>query len=353
MCLNGYIYQGTWPHRAPFGYKNIRENGKNGKCDIVVSEYEANIVKTAFELYSTGAYSMNTIREKMNKDFGLNWSKGFIDYLFNNTFFYGVMVCKGVSYPHRYPPLITKELFDEVQKIKAGFQKKKFKYAGKPYIYRGLIRCATCGLAITPEKHKGHVYYHCTQYNGKHDAAWIREEDLTEQFVQFLKRLHIPEDIRQELIGTLSEVHHNKMEFHNSHHKELTKEHTALTKMIDNLYLDKLKEKITEADYDRYYQSFRSQINDVNNCLAQLQDAEDNYYITARYILEVTHQAHDLFISSEVDEKRELLKFLLQNLRLDGKKLVYDVVKPFDLIVDAFDSQLWCAWLDSNQRPTD
>lgn len=343
------LRSGIWPGKAPFGYKNIPKENKDGKCDIIVSEHEASIVKMTFDLYSTGAYSMNTLREKINKEFSLKWSKGFLDYLLNNTFFHGVMVCKGISYPHRYPPIINKTVFDEVQRIKAGFQKKKFKYAGKPYIYRGLLRCATCGLAITPEKHKGHIYYHCTQYNGKHDAAWIREEDLTDQFVQFLKRLHIPENIRLELISTLSEIHHNKIAFHNKHHSELTKEHTTLTTMIDNLYFDKLKMKISENDYDRYYQSFRSQIDDINHRLAQLQDAEDNYYVTAKYILEVTNQAHDLFVSSEVDEKRQLLKFLLQNLKLDGKKVLYDVQKPFDLIVDAFDSQLWCARLDSNQ----
>lgn len=43
---------------------------------------------------------------------------------------------------------------------------------------RGLLRCG--GLRITPEKHKGYVYYHCTQYNGKHEAKWLREEEITE-----------------------------------------------------------------------------------------------------------------------------------------------------------------------------
>jgi len=72
------------------------------------------------------------------------------------------MQVKGKLYPHRYPTLISKNTFEKVQDVKNGYKKKKFKYAGKPYIYRGLIRCAQCGLAITPEKHKGHVYYHCT-----------------------------------------------------------------------------------------------------------------------------------------------------------------------------------------------
>ena len=73
------------------------------------------------------------------------------------------MVMKNKIYPHRYQPLITKTLFEKVQKVKKGFNKKRSKYAGKPYIYRGLIRCAHCGLAITPEKHKLTTIAHNTR----------------------------------------------------------------------------------------------------------------------------------------------------------------------------------------------
>ncbi len=34
--------------------------------------------------------------------------------------------------------------------------------------------------------------------------------------------------------------------------------------------------------------------------LNQLQEAENNYYITAKYVLEVANKAHDLFMGSEV-----------------------------------------------------
>ena len=124
---------------------------------------------------------------------------------------------------------------------------------GKPYIYRGLIRCAHCGLAITPEKHKGHVYYHCTQYNGKHGAKWLREEEITEQLGQVFKNLQMPEDILLQIIETLNAVHQDKVEFHNKEFDKLTAEQKTTTKMMDNLYLDKLKGRITESEYDKFY----------------------------------------------------------------------------------------------------
>jgi len=92
--------------------------------------------------------------------------------------------------------------------------------------------------------------------------------------------------------------------------------------MLENLYIDKLKGRITENEYNKFYQNFKAQLDSVNYRMAQLQEADDNYYILSKHVLALTNQAHELFIGSEVDEKRQLLKFLLANLRLDGKNIV-------------------------------
>ena len=84
-----------------------------------------------------------------------------------------------------------------------------------------------------------------------------------------------------------------------------------------------------------------------------LQEAEDNYYITAKYLLELANRAYDLFISSEVEERRQLVKLVLSNLRVEGKKVRFDAIKPFDTILNYADSQLWLRRPDSNRRPGD
>ena len=48
-------------------------------------------------------------------------------------------------------------------------------------------------------------------------------------------------------------------------------------------------------------------------------------------------------MSSEVEEKRQLIKLVLSNLRLEGENIVYDAQKPFDLILNCSDGQEWCA----------
>ena len=120
-------------------------------------------------MYANDNSSMRAIRDKM-KELGLKGtgrnhnplSTGMICHTLKNPFYYGMMRIKGELYPHKYQPLISKALFDKVQQIRNGHHKKSFKYAGKPFIFRGMIKCADCGCTITPETTKGHIYYHCT-----------------------------------------------------------------------------------------------------------------------------------------------------------------------------------------------
>jgi DNA invertase Pin-like site-specific DNA recombinase len=201
-ALEQKLRKGEWPAKAPYGYKNISD--PDGKANVIVDEYAAAIIQKAFELYATGAFSMSLLCEKINRDFGILWSKGYLDHILKHQFYAGTMLWNKKEYPHRYPPIITQTLFEQVQQVKKNFNKKPAKYAGLPYIYRGLIRCGECGLAVTPEKHKGYIYYHCTQYNGKHNGQWLREEEITNQLSTVFKNLQMPKDIFKQITETLN-----------------------------------------------------------------------------------------------------------------------------------------------------
>jgi len=52
----------------------------------------------------------------------------------------------------------------------------------------------------------------------------------------------------------------------------------------------------------------------------QITDSEyDEYYMTVNYLVELTKRAYELFVGSEVEEKRQLIKLVLSNLTLDYK----------------------------------
>lgn len=337
------VRKGEFSAKAPFGYKNVRIGDKN---DIVVDDHAAHIVKTAFELYATGAYSIDTIADAVRDRFGLKWSKGYIDWLLKHPFYYGEMRWDGKLHPHRYPALISRELFDRVQSIKAGFNKKKRKYGGIPYMYRGLIRCATCDCSMTPSKHKGHVYYYCTQAKFAHPAPGIREEKITEQLGEIFGRMHLPEDALTAILRALTEAHQHKKEFYETHLKRLQDEQLILGRQRDMMYADRLSGRISEEMYDHHAAQLDKRRHDVAMSLQGLEEDNEEYYVTAKLLLEVAHEAYDLFISSNVEERRILISLVLWNLKFDGKNVLCDVQKPFDKIIESNDRQEWCTLLD-------
>lgn len=98
---------------------------------------------------------------------------------------------------------------------------------------------------------------------------------------------------------------------------------------------------ITDSEYDRLYQSFREKVAEIDTRIGMLQEADDNYYITAKYLLELVNRAYELFKGSEVEQRRQLIKLVLQNLRVDGRLVKYSVLNPFDTILNYADRQLW------------
>ncbi len=325
------LRMGVYPTKPPRGY--MRVEIVKGKKEIVVDEFNSRIVQKAYELYASKAFSLESLRLKLNEDYRVDWSKGFLNKVLKDHFYYGVMTWNKKQYPHKYKQLITKELFDQVQQFRADFCKKPFKYGGKPYIYRGLLRCGDCGLSITPEKHRGHVYYHCTQFNGKHGAEWLREEDITEQIGNAFKKMQLPQDVVNKIVDTLKTNHESKSEFRDEQYKKLTEEHELYAKRIERIYMDKVDGSITAEEHAKYHQLFRNQLADIDGRIEMLQNAEDNYYITAKYVLDLANHAYDLFKSSEVEERRQLMRLVLSNTRIEGKKVLFQAQKPFDMIL--------------------
>ena len=81
--------------------------------------------------------------------------------------------------------------------------------------------------------------------------------------------------------------------------------------------------------------------------------ADKEHYITANTILNLAKRAREIFESSEPQEKRYLLNFLLQNVELKQKNLLYKLKTPFDTVLQANTcSDLLRGW-DSNPRPRD
>lgn len=340
------LKNGIWPSKAPFGYKNIIKEDK--KKWIVIDEFEAPIVVKCFEWYSTGSFSMLEIKNKIKEVFNREMSKGYVDFILKNPFYCGIMRYDEQEYPHGYDCLVSKELFDKVKQVKAGYNKKHFKFAGLPYAYRGLIRCSECGCILTPEIKKGkYIYYHCTEYKGKHKAKWIREEEITKEFSKVFQAIQsMPQDVFEEVIQSLKEAHKDKTRFHSDLLERYQKEYNLYEDRIEKMYEDKLDGRITDSYYDQKREEYRGKQKEINEKISKLHYSDEEYYLTVDYLINLAKRAYDVFSSSEPQEKRLFLKKTLQNLREEQGLVKYDLLKPYDKIFFFASSQNWLPLLD-------
>lgn len=329
------IRSGIYPSKAPYGYRNV-DKGDNCKW-IDVEPMEAQIVEKMYEWYSTGSYSMSLIIQEVKTIFNITFYKSRVDQILKNQFYCGTMTYNEKEYTHNYDRIITRELFDKIQNIKAGHHKKHFKYAGLPFLYRGLIKCAECGCMITPEKKtkkngKTYHYYHCTQYKGKHGAQWLTEHELTKQFSAIFSKLVMPQQAIDEMIEALKTNHGHKSDFQKSILTRYQSEYQRYETGIEKAYDDYLLGSITKSKYEEKRKEYRVKQEEINGKIAKLHTADKEYYLTAEYLLKLASYAGKIFESSEMKEKRLLLKIALQNLELKGNKAQYDWVNPFDKI---------------------
>ena len=64
----------------------------------------------------------------------------------------------------------------------------------KPFLYRGFFRCGECGCFITTEEQKGHNYLRCTKRKNPCEQKYVREELITSQIKEEIKKVSLPLD---------------------------------------------------------------------------------------------------------------------------------------------------------------
>ena len=161
--------EGRWMATAPKGYKNIRD--ENNRPVIVPSD-DAPLIKWAFEEIAKGATHANDVRKLCNEK-GLVCSKNNFYKLIRNTVYCGKIFVPAYKDEEEYladgkhEPLITEQLFYEVQDVLNGKRKvlpvKNTRKENLPL--RGFLESPRCGGTLTGSASKGsgglYYYYHC------------------------------------------------------------------------------------------------------------------------------------------------------------------------------------------------
>jgi DNA invertase Pin-like site-specific DNA recombinase len=206
---------GLRPGPAVLGYLNQKRVDK--KCEVIIDHERAPIVKKMFEkvayenwsgrkIYNWLKFELNFKTPKGNKGLTL----GNIYLILQNPFYYGAFeypIKSGNWYQGKHEPIISKELFDDVQKqIKSQFVRSET----KEFAFTKLMTCGLCGSGITADekfkKQKNgnvhrYVYYGCTKVRDKDcKCGYIEEKELIKHFEELIEKIDINEiGIREKI----------------------------------------------------------------------------------------------------------------------------------------------------------
>ena len=159
-----------------YGYEICLEDipGKPGKYikRVHINESEARVIRYVFEQYNMGIKKKEILKDITDKGFRYRDGNPFImhqlDNWLTNPKYTGTFTFGGRVSTNMYPPIISQELFDSVQKRLAQNRYGKMgKDLGKPeFLLTGKVFCAYCGTPMVGDGGTGHLgvrylYYTC------------------------------------------------------------------------------------------------------------------------------------------------------------------------------------------------
>ncbi len=208
---------GLWPAQAPTGY--VKEKRMDRKCQTLIDPDRAPIVKKIFEkaayekwsgrkIYHWLKFELNFRSAASNKNLTLSN----IYMMLGNPFYYGVFEYprkSGNWYKGTYEPIITKELFDQVQEQ---MRNNIVRSESKEFAFTKLMTCGLCQSGIcADEKFKKpkngnihrYVYYGCTRSKDKNcKCGFLEEKELIKQFEDLLDTIDVDEISIKEKLKT-------------------------------------------------------------------------------------------------------------------------------------------------------
>ena len=338
------VAQGRCMSKAPAGYLNVRT--PEGKAAVIIDKERAPIIQKLFNEYATGLYSVKDMMKKC-KEWGLvsrfsgkPFDTSTIHRILNNKFYIGEMLYKDQWHKHNYETLIAPALFKTCQDIMHGRkpeEPKHFKTTEKPFIFRGLITCGECGCMISSDRKikpsgKEYVYLKCSHFKGNCKNPQVNENVVLQQIEDELKNLSAPQEIMSYFRSDMEKIINQQNKALNLEIKDIRQKYDELQKQIQ--YTDTLlvTQKITPERSNEIVSRLKQEQYELNNKLERLTKADEKFSIAVATILSLGNNAYQIFQSSKVETKREILHLLLSNLKLQDRKISYTLRKPYDYI---------------------
>jgi len=278
------VQEGWFIGRAPYGYRNVR---KNGRGIIEVDPETAANVKRSFHLYAYENLTLDGVIERMAEEgrpyrpSAPKFFRGSLHAMLRDRSYIGEIEHRGQWYPGKHEPIIDRGTWDRVQALLGDhvYRSHEMTYSGE------VVTCGHCGHPITGERkykktlkgEKAYTYYRCTYYNiPNHPRIRVTEADLDGQVLAVFKRMRIDDDeVRDWFRAVLRSKTRDAQKESLAQRAELQRQETLLVNQQDRLLNLRIAGEIDEPTFARKQTELRDRLSSIKLQLDVLDRSHD------------------------------------------------------------------------------
>ena len=325
MGMEARAKTGKWcggRHR-PTGYEFIDD-------ELKIIPYEAMQVKEAFESIASGNSVNATVNLFKSKGYTTQygqWNSDRLNLILKNKVYIGMIKYGDNYYPGCHEPIISEELFDEVQSElkRRGDLHRNNRNPGKATSYLGgLMYCCRCGAkyirisSSTANRDKTKYYrpnyYECASRAHKNKAS-TRDPNCK-------NKIYKMEQLDQIIFDEIRKL---KLEDHTAPHPEVSEDKTKLIQ-AELIKVDKQISKVMDMYLmdDLPKDMLQAKIMELNTVKESLSDELNSLQDQAPTLIQISKSIDsfdDILSSGSFDDIRAIMTQLIERIDIDGEDI--------------------------------
>lgn len=340
---------GTYPGKAPYGYKNMREILPDNKQRAWIEPHpeEKHWIKEVFGKFVTGHYSLHSLTQELREE-GFPTRNGkplkvsTLEEILKKKIYIGLIEWGDLSDVRgTHEPLIDEATFYKVQNIMEGRVYGGSRKRKHSFLLRDLAYCGECGSRVIGAYHKGrkkhYAYYSCLKRKGAErvscsQSAWLVTETEAE-FKKLMKSIRIPTRTAERIRNKVRK----EVEKLGSEHKD---KKISLNRQLSDIEIKKktlndkyFGGKINDQTYQEYKAELETEETKVKTDLFSIEDICTSVTEATDKAIEMASDCYRAYTKGTYEEKSMLAKAFFDKLVIKDNKFVEVKLKePFERV---------------------
>jgi site-specific DNA recombinase len=278
------------------------------------------------------------LRKEMNKQ-GLKVSRNRFWSLLRDPFYYGMIRIKEYKNEREelvkglHAPIISEELFNEVQYVLSGKKKIKAKKskAKEELALRGFLVCSCCGKNLTGSASKGnggtYYYYHCQsgcKERFKSDIAHT-------SFNNWLTSISIKPEIASLYIAVMEDVFKTNEGDREAEIKKINQQIATIKDKQGKVAESLIEGGLDKHDYKMLKEKYAMQIVELKNRIDDLKSASSGFAEFTKFGFSLLSNLSYYYNQSNLENKQKMIGLIFPE-KLVFSNSSYRTTKPNELL---------------------